>query len=152
MSIRNDLDETRREVTGFMWTRRSKLGKVGVSVLSVVVAYVVFAIAMAAVIDAPVTTEAIVETTTIETLETASPQETVDTFEFPSEAERCGEQLKAVENYNIFKATREGYLLKLHLLQRECPAVAKREGLDSTFLPKCGNDLTAENCTAYEGP
>src|SRR2546427_702518 len=65
-------------------------------------------------------------------------------------SDRCARAGEIVNRYDILApgASRKGYLILLHTLQRDCPKEAVKRGLDSQFLPRC-HRLNQENCTMY---
>lgn len=64
----------------------------------------------------------------------------------------CGDLGDQVEEYDVLAPgnSREGYLVVLHTLQRDCPSEAEQRGLDISILPRCER-LDEENCTMYRG-
>ena len=137
MGALDDLRETKDKMTSILWTGRRRRGKVGVVAGGVLVAFWFFIGTFNAIVPPD-------EPTAV----------AVDTPNSSSSDDSCSSLRTEVEEYNTLDSgsSREGYLIGLHRLQRECPAEASAAGLIGEGLPRCGNDLSAENCTAYEGP
>jgi hypothetical protein len=64
--------------------------------------------------------------------------------------QNCSALARRVDAYDTLAAgaTRAGYLILLHTLQRDCATQAERLGLTAAFLPRCKR-LAQESCSLY---
>lgn len=63
----------------------------------------------------------------------------------------CGELAKTVDGFSRKDLPQGSELVQLRLLQRDCPADAKRIGVADAELPQCER-LSQPNCTFYTEP